>query len=342
MVPRSVITLSIGVVGGSIATLASLPLAWMLGPLFMVLAATLYGVKAGVDKRLHRSSIAMLGLFIGNRIDLADLSQMVEWYPSILAMLAYMVLMLVGGTWLFSISGMSRLSAVFCSFPGSMNGAVVLAERLGADIRWIALTHAMRLVMVVASAALMASYMAGDIAVGQGNSVSWKDLTLLVLAPACWWLGKLLRLPIPEFLGPILVGAAMSSLGHGVVLPDIALILTFLVLGSSVGSRFANTSWSRIVSVGRYGVLFGAYAVIMAVAFAWLIATMTDLTFKAALLALLPGGVGEMAVIAVALDIDPVYVVSHHVLWLLLLIVMAPLIISLGRRITQSPRPPGR
>jgi membrane AbrB-like protein len=342
MAPRSVLTLSIGVLGGGIATLASMPLAWMLGPLFMVLAATLYGVKAGVDKRLHRSSIAMLGLFIGNRIDLANLSQMVEWYPSVLAMLAYMVLMLVGGTWLFSISGMSRLSAVFCSFPGSMNGAVVLAEKLEVDIRWIALTHAMRLVMVVASAALMASYIAGDIAVGQGNSVSWKDLSLLVLAPACWWLGKLVRLPIPEFLGPILVGAAMSSFGHGVVLPDIALILTFLVLGSSVGSRFANTNWSQIVSVGRYGVLFGAYAVIMAVAFAWLIATFTDLTFTAALLALLPGGVGEMAVIAVALDIDPVYVVSHHVLRLLLLIVLAPLAIPLGRRISQSPRSPGR
>ncbi len=332
---RSVVTLAIGVVGGSIATLASLPLAWMLGPLFMALAASLWGVKTGVDKRLHRSSIAMLGLFIGNRIDLSELWHLVEWYPSILAMLAYMVLMLLGGTWLFSRSGMSRLSAVFCSFPGSMNGAVVLAERLGADIRWIAITHSMRLVMVVASAALLASFMAGDIVVGQGNGVSWQDLSLLLLAPACWWLGKLLRLPIPEFLGPILVGAVMSSLGHGVVMPDIVLILTFLVLGSSVGSRFANTTWSRIVSVGRYGVLFGAYAVAVAVAFAWLIGTFTELTFTAAMLALLPGGVGEMAVIAVALDIDPVYVVSHHVLRLLLLILMGPLIISLGQRISQ-------
>lgn len=274
----------------------------------------------------------MLGLFIGNRIDLGELSQLLAWYPSVLAMLGYMGLMLLGGRWLFGLSGMSRLSALFCAFPGSMNGAVILAERLGADVRWIAITHAMRLVMVVASAALLANHLAGGVVLGEGNGLRWGDLYLLLLAPACAWLGRLLRLPIPEFLGPIAVGAAMASLGLGLALPDLLLILTFLVLGSSVGSRFSGTSWTRLLQVGRYGLLFGAYAVGMAVITAWLVSRVTALPFAAVLLALLPGGVGEMAVIAVALEIDPVYVVSHHVLRLLLLILLTPPLIALARR----------
>lgn len=332
MLRTTMLTLLVGGLGGVLATQASLPLAWMLGPLFLVLVASLVGMKAGVDKRLHRSSIAMLGLFIGNRIDLAELSQIAAWYPSVLAMLGYMVLMLVGGRWLFSLSGMGRLSALFCSFPGSMNGALIMADRMNVDVRWIAITHAIRLVMVVTAAAMMASYLVGGVMLGEGNAMSWPGLSLLALAPACWWLGRLLHLPIPEFLGPIAVGTTMSSLGYGVVLPDLLLILTFLVLGSSIGSRFAGTQWSRLIEVGRYGLLFGLYAVAMALPIAWLVSLLFDLPFAAVLLAMLPGGVGEMAVIAVALDIDPVYVVSHHVLRLLLLIVLTPPLIAWARR----------
>ncbi|MBA2777755.1 AbrB family transcriptional regulator [Billgrantia kenyensis] len=336
MLRRTLATLLIGTVGGAVATLVSLPLAWMLGPLFAVLIASLAGMRAGIDKRLHRSSIAMLGLFIGNRIELGELTQLLEWYPSVLAMLVYMGLMLAGGAWLFSASGMGRLSAVFCSFPGSMNATVILAERLGVDIRWIAITHAMRLVIVVASAAFLASSLAGGIALGEGNGIGWEAISLLLLAPAAWWLGRLLRIPLPEFLGPMAVGAVLATLGHGVALPDLLLVATFLVLGSSVGARFAGTPWQRVVQVGRFGLLFGLYAVVMAVATAWLLATFTAHSFVAALLALLPGGVGEMAVIAVALDVDPLYVVSHHVLRLLLLILATPVVISLSRRLVSK------
>ncbi|MEQ5802366.1 AbrB family transcriptional regulator [Halomonas sp. H10-9-1] len=332
MVKRSQLTLLIGGLGGGLASLAALPLAWMLGPLFLVLAASLVGGKVGIDPRLHRGAIAMLGLFIGNRIELGELSHLLEWYPSVLAMLGYMGLMLLGGRWFFARSGMSRLSALFCAFPGSMNGAIILADRLGADVRWIAITHAIRLVMVVASAALLANHLAGGAVLGEDNALHWGDLYLLALAPACAWLGRLLRLPIPEFLGPIAVGAAMASLGHGIVLPDLLLILAFLVLGSSVGARFSDTGWSRLLRVGRYGLGFGTYAVLMALGTAWGVASLTDLPFAAVLLALLPGGVGEMAVIAVALEINPVYVVSHHVLRLLLLILLTPPLIALARR----------
>ncbi|HSH49256.1 MAG TPA: AbrB family transcriptional regulator [Halomonas sp.] len=333
MMRRTPLTLMIGGLGGALATLGSLPLSWMLGALIMVLLASLAGVRTGVDRRLHRSSIAMLGLFIGNRVDLGELSHLVQWYPSVLAMLAYMVLMLAGGSWLFRAGGMSRQSALFCAFPGSMNGVVILAERLGGDIRWIAIAHAVRMVVVVSSAVVMASYLAGGVTLGDaGSGFRWQSLYLLALAPACWWLGRRLRLPLPEFLGPIAVGATLSSLGHGVTMPDLLLVATFLVLGSAIGSRFAGSSWSQLVEVGRYGLLFALYAVLMAVATAWLVASATALPFRAVLLALLPGGIGEMAVIAVALDIDPVYVVSHHVLRLLLLIVFTPAMVALIRR----------
>jgi uncharacterized membrane protein AbrB (regulator of aidB expression) len=43
-----------------------------------------------------------------------------------------------------------------------------------------------------------------------------------------------------------------------------------------------------------------------------------------ALLALAPGGIGEMAILAVALNIDPVFVAFHHLLRMVTLMIIAP------------------
>ena len=75
--------------------------------------------------------------------------------------------------------------------------------------------------------------------------------------------------------------------------------------------------------------LYALFALVVAALMAWLVASVTSLPFVAVMLALIPGGVGEMAVIAMVMGIDPVYVVSHHILRLLLLIFMTPLMIRL-------------
>ena len=41
-------------------------------------------------------------------------------------------------------------------------------------------------------------------------------------------------------------------------------------------------------------------------------------------MALAPGGIGEMAIVAVALDIDPVFVAFHHLLRMVALMILAP------------------
>lgn len=333
MAKKTLKTLVLGCLGGVIATFFSLPLAWMLGALFMVMAVSLGGVKTGVDKRLHRVAIALLGLFIGSRIQASELVSLVQWYPSVLAMLVYMGVMLVGGYFIFIRARIGPMDAMFCAYPGSMNSALVLAERANGDVRWIAISHSLRLVTVVSGAALLASFFVDDITLQSSPvSLSLMDALPLLLAPLCWWLARLLRIPIPEFLGPMAAGAIIANLGVDYSLPTWVVFTAFLVLGSSVGARFSGTRWSQVVSVGRFGMVYALFALVVAALMAWLVASMTQLSFVAVLLALIPGGVGEMAVIAMVMDIDPVYVVSHHVLRLLLLIFMTPLIMRIAKQ----------
>lgn len=331
MLKRTVITIGLGFLGGWAATLFSLPLAWMLGSLFMVMCFSLLGVKTGVDKRVHRTAISLLGLFIGSRIQADELSGLVFWYPSVLAMLVYMVLMLVGGFWIFNRASIGRMNAMFCAYPGSMNSALVLAERANGDLRWIAISHSLRLVTVVSGAAILASFFVHDVTLNIApTSLTLVDSLPLLLAPLCWWLGRLLRIPLPEFLGPMAAGTIIANLGFGPSLPAWIVLAAFLILGASVGARFSGSHWSLVISMGRYGITFALFALGVATLMAWLVSSVTQLAFVAVLLALLPGGVGEMAVIAMVMGIDPVYVVSHHILRLLLLIFMTPLMVRIA------------
>ncbi|MCP1313342.1 AbrB family transcriptional regulator [Halomonas sp. 707D7] len=334
-------TLCLGSLGGAIATLFSLPLAWMLGALFLVMSASIAGVRTGVDKRVHVVAIALLGLFIGSRIQAQELLGLVRWYPSVIAMLLYMVMMLAGGYWIFTQAKVGRISAMFCAYPGSMNSALVLAEPARGDLRWIAISHSLRLVTVVSGAALLASLFVDEVTLESDTHwLALSDIAALMLAPLCWWVLRRCRAPLPEFLGPMVAGAIMTNAGVGFSLPAWPVLLAFMILGSSVGARFSGTPWRQVLSVGRFGIAYALFALAAAMLMAWLVASFTSLGFTAVLLALIPGGVGEMAVIATVMGIDPVYVVSHHVLRLLILIFMTPWMVRLASSLGAPETPP--
>lgn len=331
MALRTLKTLGLGSLGGVIATLFSLPLAWMLGALFLVMGVSLAGVKTGVDKRVHVVAIALLGLFIGSRIQAQELWGLLQWYPSVITMLVYMVFMLAGGYWIFQRAGVGRVSAMFCAYPGSMNSALVLAEGAGGDLRWIAISHSLRLVTVVSGAALVASLFVDEVTLkSDAYTLGVMDAAAILIVPLFWWLARRLKIPMPEFLGPMAAGAVLANAGLGYSLPVWLVFGAFLILGSSVGARFSNTRFSHVLRVGRFGIAYAVFALAMAALMAALVAFFTELSFVAVLLALIPGGVGEMAVIATVMNIDPVYVVSHHILRLLILIFMTPVMVRLA------------
>ncbi len=67
-----------------------------------------------------------------------------------------------------------------------------------------------------------------------------------------------------------------------------------------------------------------ALAMGLAVLFAAIISLLPGIGFLAALLALAPGGVAEMCLIAVAWNIDPAFVAFHHLARMFLLMSLAP------------------
>jgi uncharacterized membrane protein AbrB (regulator of aidB expression) len=79
---------------------------------------------------------------------------------------------------------------------------------------------------------------------------------------------------------------------------------------------------------------FAATAALLAVTLvtAALVYALTGLPFASLVLAFSPGGLAEMSLIALALDIDPAFVATHHVVRIFLVVVLAPLAFRIWRR----------
>jgi uncharacterized membrane protein AbrB (regulator of aidB expression) len=76
---------------------------------------------------------------------------------------------------------------------------------------------------------------------------------------------------------------------------------------------------------------------------AWSVHLATGIPARQVLLAYAPGGLAEMSLIALSLDIDAAYVSTHHILRILFVIGIAPLVFRLlaasGVRVSEDPAP---
>ncbi len=319
-------SLGVGAVGGGLFQFMGLPLAWMLGPLVANILMSARGMEVAIPERLREAFLGVLGLVLGSQVT-PDLAQRVVDWPlsATLLLVGVAASTAIAAAW-YRRCGFDPVSAWFASAPGAMTAMILMGERCGGDPRRIAVAQSLRVVLVVLM--LPPLFWAFEEPSGQTIVSSspfaapWMLLALPLLLP----LGRRIRLPTPALLTPLIFAALLSGFDiASLTLPDWGMNLMLWVLGSAIGSRFRGMSKGRL---GRYlGMATVATLLALAVlaGFAELIHQWMGVPRDAALLALAPGGIGEMAILAVALDVDPVFVVFHHLLRMVVLMVFAPL-----------------
>ncbi len=281
-----------------------------------------------VNRQANRFFLGILGFWLGTGFEAGLLKELATWYPSVLLMLVSVALTLIVNALVFNkLAGLDVVTSVFSALPGTMNAVVIQGEKLGGDARWIAIAQTLRIALVVISTSMIFYFLPGQglenpsVDLGKLSHLTW-----LLLVPFGWWLAKKLRLPMAEFLGPMLISASLSLTFIDIELPSWVMIITFVVLGSAIGSRFSGTCVTQLLKVSRYAVLATSLGMLIAFVFAFLTWKLTAIPLSHAFLALVPGGVGEMALIATAAGINPIYVVYIHLVRLFVLILSAPLL----------------
>lgn len=317
--------LAVGAVGGVIFDQTGLPLAWMLGPLVANLIVSARGVDVRVPEPLREVFLGVLGMVLGSRVTPQLAERVMDWPLSAALLLVGVAVSTAAASAWYRYRGFDAVSAWFASSPGAMTAMIMMGDRSGGDPQRIAVAQSLRVVLVVLILPPLFWAFEGGEAADNAVAMVTRDPWLLLALPILIPLGRKLKVPTPALLAPLAFAALLSGFGvASLQLPDWGMNMMLWVLGSAIGSRFRGLSGARF---GRY--LFEAFiATLLALGvlgiFAELIHQSVGVPRDVALLALAPGGIGEMAILAVALDLDPVFVAFHHLLRMVALMIVAP------------------
>ena len=112
-------------------------------------------------------------------------------------------------------------------------------------------------------------------------------------------------------------------------LPPNIIDYSLLILGSSVGCRFADKSFNEIARNALHSFVATFMLVILGLCAAYIASLVIDKNFFTLLLSYCPGGIYEVAVIAIFFDLDPEFVAFHHIIRLLMILFIVPVILKI-------------
>jgi len=329
-----ILSLSVSVVAGFFARLINLPLPWMLGPLIVTMVISLWGVKLIIPTSLRKSSRLMIGVILGATVTMETLHRILDWPISLSMLLAgVLIITLVCSLYLYRVAGYDRITSLSASLPGAISTIPMIAIELGADPRRVILPHLLRVTLIVMFVPFVFSWWQGISLVSLGGeevAFDWwgENLWVLLVALPVWWAASKFRLPIPELTGPMLAAVLCSLLGYRLLLPDWLFAATFLVLGAGIGIRFFGMTLSHLANNSRHAFVCTLITLAITLLIAWAICHLTSFEFHVILLAIMPGGIAEMTMLATVLGVDPVFVAFHQIFRSMLLNLMSPYVIS--------------
>ena len=330
--PTVLLTYVIGGAGGMLAKVLHLPLPMLLGSLLSVGAAALFGLKPfghlpQAPQTIRMIFIPVIGVAIGGAARPEILQQAWEWIPSLMILGLYIPVMHYLGFRMLTATGrIDRKTALYGTAPGGLVETVQMGEEAGADIQMLAMLQFLRLILTIVVVPLSFTVMEGH-AVGSaggaavaGHGMGAADVAiLLACAVVGAAVGLRLKLPAGHVLGPILFSGAAHVAGLTQSVPPSWLVAaTQVVIGTSLGVRFAGMPKRRILDALGLALMNGTLTIGGAAALAYLVAGLVGEPARAVFLAFAPGGLVEMGLIALSLNMSILYVTAHHLMRIIL------------------------
>jgi membrane AbrB-like protein len=346
---RFALALSLGVIGGLIFRALNLPLPWMLGPISILTLASLAGLPVSAPTVVRPPMTIVIGILLGSAFSPGLLSDFPRWAATILGLIVFIAAAgAVCTLYFWKIGGCDPTTAYFCGMPGGLVEMVVFGEAKGGDARQIALVHSARILIVVLSLPFLVQMLEGVVLGARPlpgpsilNASLSADLWLLACAALGVMLGHVARLPGKFLLGPMLVSAVFHIAGLTTFVPPWELLLIAqLVLGTTIGCRFAGGDTALVLRT--LALSLGASVVLLLVTAVFAIAAgyATGRSPILLLLAYSPGGLAEMGLIALALNLDVAFVAAHHVVRIMFVLMAAAPAFDVMSRWMKRPEAP--
>lgn len=327
---RVAATLGVAALGGSLAALLGLPVAWLLGGTVFVAGFVLLGQRADVPSPLRNAAFFLLGIQAGSGVTPAVLHQLVLWPASF----AMQMLGVVGVVWLTFLFlkrlGWDRETALFAAIPGALSFVLAAANDTRADMTKIIVVQCVRLLLLIGVLVPTLGWLeSGTGTVGAARAPDGPLYEYAILGVLCFagaYVGVRSRVPGGLILGSLVVSAILHATEIATVgLPVFIAIPALVVLGGVIGGRLRPEDRSALRTLAPAA--FGAFAIGIAASSVAGLAAAKLLGFEIGKVALAyaPGALEALTVLAFQFDLDPAYVAAHHVVRFIALALLVPL-----------------
>ncbi|WP_435149545.1 AbrB family transcriptional regulator [Candidatus Pelagibacter bacterium nBUS_32] len=318
-----------------IAEYFNIPLAWFLGPMIITSIAALSGLKIIMPKIVLSFILIILGLHIGNYIDQNLFNQMFDWIWTSLIMLIYIIIcILVVAKYLQKYAGYGEKASIFSAAPGALGPLMILAENEKTDLSQVATSHLIRLIIIITVIPFIIVNNTGSEILLLDNfdymGQNHLKLILLIIASLFFiFVFDKIRVPAALLSGTLFASGLLQMTDvASYKLPDASINFCLLILGASVGCRFAEKTIKEIANNSLHSLVATIILVLLGFIAAYVATFFVDTNILTLILSFSPGGIYEVAVIAIAFDLEPDFVAFHHIIRLLFILFTVPVILK--------------
>tara|TARA_Y100001933_G_scaffold258833_1_gene307603 strand:- start:238 stop:1314 length:1077 start_codon:yes stop_codon:yes gene_type:complete len=339
---KFVSVLIISIPSAVVAEYLNIPLAWFLGPMIITSIAALSGLKIIMPKFVLSFILIILGLHIGNYIDQNLFNQMFDWIWTSLIMLVYIIIcILIVSKYLQKFASYGKKASIFSAAPGALGPLMILAENEKTDLSQIATSHLIRLIIIITVIPFIIVNN-NDNTVLLNNDFNYLaqnhfNLILLIISSIfCIFIFDKIKIPAALLSGTLFASGLLQITDiASYKLPDETVNFCLLILGSSVGCRFAEKTLREIANNSLHSIVATTILVLLGLFAAYVATFFVDTNILTLILSFSPGGIYEVAVIAIAFDLDPDFVAFHHIIRLLFILFMVPIFLRVLEKIKK-------
>ena len=234
-----------------------LPVPYMLGSLIgvWVLGGLIRPAQPwlGVPRWFHIPVILGLGVIVGGAIGPGFIGSVLIWWPTTLVVIvATTIATTIGFLVLWRLRRRPWLQALLSAVPGGQAEVSVIARDYVEKDYAVVLSHLVRVTFIFLSTPLILALVEGQAAVEQSYQAQdnlpglfelppRRIIEFLAMAFGSYAMARLIRMPMPHLLGPMLVSLVLNALGwvETIRLNEFVL-LAQVTIGGQIGARLSR------------------------------------------------------------------------------------------------------
>lgn len=312
---------------------SQLPAAVMIGSLIAGIIVSIGGGTVTVPQAGFSFAQSIAGCLIAASLSPAMFPVLAKSWPTfvvviISTVMASNVLGLALSRWKI----LPGTAGVWGAAPGASTAMVLMAGAFGDDQQLVAFMQYLRVIIVSIGAAMIASLWVDTDAIEPPHHnwfptiEVWAFATTIIVAVAGSRIGRRVLLPLPHFLGALVLGTFLRLVFDvGFQIPEWLVAMSFATIGWTIGLKFQNDTLWRAARILPQIVLSILVLMAFCGGIAFVLVEAMGIDPLTAYLATTPGGMDTVAIVAIAAgNVDISFVMTMQALRFMFVLFAGP------------------